>query len=1024
MAKREVFVSLNIQTEGDERLTEIVRRQRELKEENKATQKSYKELAAQLKDQTITLEQYNTSLKLNDASIARNRIELKALSGIEREATNDLSGLTEAGLRFRDKMADATVEALKQSGAIGQLAARMDFLRTEQDRLNAEQREGKMTAEEYRAAIERTENELRELGTQAKSIDTRIEALTKEFKEGKITAEQYKASVNQLGNEMKGVGDAVNKGVADLKNYALGFIGVTALIQGAGAALKSIGTTVADFQQANTNLAAILGTTRDKITELTDSALKIGPAFGRAPEEVTNLQTELAKLGFTVPEILAAQEAVISLANATGEELGKSAEIAAATLNGFNLQATDTARVVDVIAQAANASSLDLEKFSTAMATVAPAAVQAGMSIEETTALVGILADRGLDASTVGTSLRSMFIDLSRTGKTLDEALAEINGSTNKTNTAFELFGERAAGAAVILAEATGETRDLENALNDAGGAAQKVADEQLNTLSGSVEKVSASWDALVLSFDKGDGTLSKFIQGAINGFAEWLAQLKEVEGFGGFLDKFSDAFSLSGGAMIEFDAQMAKVREGQAKLTEETDTYTNSLEFLQKELKKAADIQQKNIADGDFAAAGVNQEQIDGILEKIAAKKKEADQAKETAKVTVDALDAEGKALDKDTLKKGKNTEATKVVADSVAYYQEEIRKVQDLQAQSTSAAQFQVYQAQIDALNTSIELLKGQIVELPEIETVQFVADENTDAPEPPELHPTEEELAEKEARIRESEERAADIIAEIRDRGLSDQERLTAELAAIDAEYQAGRIESEEEYQALKADVAQREEELKAATIDATLSASADLFTALSEMAEEGSEEQKAFAVTAALINTYQGVTKALATLPPPASYIAAATTLVQGLQAVAKIQGFAVGGYTGDGARHEPAGIVHRGEYVFSKPAVERIGVDKLEAMHTDATGRSSPQVRPMEDLSRWIGRAQGQLMMAPFLEGGPVTTSLSLPRPTADQLVAAEIAVSLRNINLRPQVDVNTIRSAMSNVEASEIRATL
>lgn len=501
-----------------------------IREEGQATE----EQAARLKElvqERSELQAINGQLKISEGQ----------LSAVLREVGNDVKGLTEAGLRFRDKMADATTEALRQSGVLGQLGARMDFLRSEQDRLNREQQEGKVTQEQYRASMEKLEAEEQQLIAQTTQLNAKIDALTREYKEGRITQEQFREGVNGVNTAVKSTEGAVRQGVTDLKNYALGFVGVVAVAQGAVNVIKNVGKSVAKFQQENTNLAAILGTTRDKITELTDSALRIGPAFGRAPEEVTQLQTELAKLGFTVPEILAAQEAVITLANATGETLGKSAEVAAATLNGFNLTAEETGRVVDVIAQAANASSLDLEKFSVAMATVAPAANQAGFSIEETTALVGVLADRGLDASSAGTALRSMFIDLSKTGQTFDQAMAEINASTNKTKTAFDLFGERAAGAAVILAEAGDETRNLTDALNNAGGAAKKVAEEQLDTLSGSVKQLEAAWKAFVLRIDEGNGVISQAFKGAVGSATQLLEILSGTNKFQNFKNELED---------------------------------------------------------------------------------------------------------------------------------------------------------------------------------------------------------------------------------------------------------------------------------------------------------------------------------------------------------------------------------------------------------------------------------------------------------------------------------------------------
>jgi len=52
-------------------------------------------------------------------------------------------------------------------------------------------------------------------------------------------------------------------------------------------------------------------------------------------------------------------------------------------------------------------------------------------------------------------------------------------------------------------------------------------------------------------------------------------------------------------------------------------------------------------------------------------------------------------------------------------------------------------------------------------------------------------------------------------------------------------------------------------------------------------------------------------------------------------IGKLFGFEAGGYTGDGGRFEPAGVVHKGEYVMSKAATNRIGVGNLENLHKSA-----------------------------------------------------------------------------------------
>jgi hypothetical protein len=117
------------------------------------------------------------------------------------------------------------------------------------------------------------------------------------------------------------------------------------------------------------------------------------------------------------------------------------------------------------------------------MSSVAPVAKTAGLSVEKTTALLGTLTDRGLDASTAGTGLRNIFLELSKEGMTFEEAMLQINSASDKNAASLALFGKRGATVGTILSETSVDVANLEAKLNDAGGAAKEMADKQLNTL-------------------------------------------------------------------------------------------------------------------------------------------------------------------------------------------------------------------------------------------------------------------------------------------------------------------------------------------------------------------------------------------------------------------------------------------------------------------------------------------------------------------------------------------------------------
>ncbi|MDH3879199.1 MAG: phage tail tape measure protein, partial [Desulfobacterales bacterium] len=314
---------------------------------------------------------------------------------------------------------------------------------------------------------------------------------------------------------------AFGKVTGALRNFGLA-------VGGAAIARNIIGI-FSGFQNEAANLASVLGKTRKEITALSDDAKRLGSSTKFTAKEVLKLQTEFAKLGFKEQEILDATEATLSLAAATGTELSEAAAVAGATLGGFGLGAEETQRIVDVMAKSFSTSALDMEKFKESMKGAAPAARAIGLSVEKTTALLGTLASAGISGSKAGNNLKTSFINLNKAGLTLEEGLAKVAKSEDKLSAASDLVGKNAAASFLVLAEGVETTKELEDGLNDAGGAAQKMADEQLNTLTGQTALLTSAWEGFILSLEDGDGAISRVLRGAINLATEFLQALTDI---------------------------------------------------------------------------------------------------------------------------------------------------------------------------------------------------------------------------------------------------------------------------------------------------------------------------------------------------------------------------------------------------------------------------------------------------------------------------------------------------------------
>lgn len=335
------------------------------------------------------------------------------------------------------------------------------------------------------------------------------------------------ASAGEFGRNVGNYPKFLGKATASLKNFA-GALGLLGGIQLVIKGFRDFFGIIQGFDQAQADLASVLGSTRDEMSALTAQSKELGATTEFTASQVAELQKEFAKLGFSQQEIQNVTEATLQLASAAGTDLANAATITGSTLRAFSLDSTETQRVVDVMAKSFSASSLDIDKFKTAMAAVAPVAAAQGVSIERTTALIGTLTDAGIDASTAGTGLRNIFLKLAETGKTFEEAMLQINSASDKTAEALRLFGTRGATLGVVLSNNEESIGRLEQSLINAGGAAETMAETQLDTLNGSLKLLRSAWEGFILGADEAGGVSDK-LKGIIKFLADNLDTILTV---------------------------------------------------------------------------------------------------------------------------------------------------------------------------------------------------------------------------------------------------------------------------------------------------------------------------------------------------------------------------------------------------------------------------------------------------------------------------------------------------------------
>lgn len=265
----------------------------------------------------------------------------------------------------------------------------------------------KGSAEELQAKINVLNTVWKKLGatqrnsTMGRQVTAELKSMRDEMRNLTVGAGDFSRNI---GNYFSGMYNTVTRKVA----------GITGVVFTLKQVLWSIYGPFQDLEYRMAMVKAVARATDEEFVMLKGNARELGASTEYTATEVAGLQLAYARMGFVPDQIRQITGATLDLATATGEDLARSADVVGVTLRGFNLQADQAQRVVDVMTKSFNASSLQLGYFYDAIKYVAPIASEANVSLEETAAMLGVLADRGIRGSQAGTALRRILPKLPR----------------------------------------------------------------------------------------------------------------------------------------------------------------------------------------------------------------------------------------------------------------------------------------------------------------------------------------------------------------------------------------------------------------------------------------------------------------------------------------------------------------------------------------------------------------------------------------------------------------------------------
>ena len=771
------------------------------------------------------------------------------------------------------------------------------------------------------------------LETEVKKLTNRRTQLNKALKKGTINTKQYGAEIAKVNTGLKahrrqllvtrqemlnidGFTTRLGKSFRQMgSSIVAGFAGLFA-VQQFFQVIKDGVRILEEFEQQMAKVKAVTGASEVEFKMLTESAKELGRASLFTSSEVGQLQEELAKLGFTTPQILQSSEAILQLATATGTELAQASEVAASTLNAFGLEAIEAQNIVDLMAESFSSTPLDINKFQESMKLVAPTARSIGQSVQETTAQLGLLAKSGISGSIAGTQLSRVFIELNKKGITLKEAMNQVSNSSDKLGTATELVGDRGAKALQIFASQSEELATLTESFKDSTGEAAKMADIVGNTSVGATKKLSSAYEGMVLSI--GDGTedvLTKvklFTAEILNSFTDVNNQINRLRaagenslglGFGIISDEQEELLNL----LETNDKFLANNINNAEKLKQKRIEVAQEIVNISDQISQAQKDDNEDLAKSLIVVGNIQAKFFNQIVEQQNEVKRNAEASKAASEAQADSINKTADSIN------------------NVKFSLEELEEVDDDFFDESFEEQVQ---KSSNALDDMYNTLFENEEKAQQLKDEQAAIDaENLVARSQKEL---DDEIAFKKELDKQKialAEQTATALVEVA--GRKAEREKTLELANLDAQLQQGLISQEEfekQREAIERKAFQRQKRLELAQIAISLA------TEIANIAAN-SAGNPLNAFTAGAAGAVQNIALA---------GIATARSAVQA--GIVASQKFADGGYTGSGfgspdsSGFKQAGVVHEGEYVVPKNVLESQRgsslVGALEAMRTN------------------------------------------------------------------------------------------
>ena len=365
-------------------------------------------------------------------------------------------------------------------------------------------------------------------------------------------------------NATIGVIDAATAPISKLASIAKNPVVQGASLIGASFGVAESVNSFQDFESMMSQVKAISGATGQAFDDLTAKAQEMGATTKFTATESAEAFNYMAMAGWKPQQMIDGISGIMSLAAASGEDLGTTSDIVTDALTAFGLQAGDAGHFADVLAQASANANTNVPMLGESFKYVAPVAGAMNYSVEDTSLALGLMANASIKGSMAGTALKtslanmaaptdSMAAAMDKYGisltdsegnmKSLRGVIDNLRGSlgglseTEQTAAASTIFGKEAmAGMLAIINASEEDYNKLSTAIGNSKDAAEGMADTMLDNLKGSFTLMQSAIEGTENAFGK---RLSPYLRGIAGGITDMMPEI--TDGINAVMDVVDD---------------------------------------------------------------------------------------------------------------------------------------------------------------------------------------------------------------------------------------------------------------------------------------------------------------------------------------------------------------------------------------------------------------------------------------------------------------------------------------------------